>query len=62
VSLLTESGDMKDDLDLPKESGGAEDDITKQLKQLFADGKSVLVAVLSACGQEKIVAVKEISG
>ena len=61
VSLLTDSGDTKDDLDLPKDTEGAEDDIAKQIRQMFQDGKNILVSVISAVDQEKIVAVKEFS-
>ncbi len=58
VSLLTDSGDTKDDLDLPKDN---EDDVAKQVRQLFDDGRNIIVSVIAAMDQEKIVAVKEFS-
>jgi translation initiation factor 5A len=61
VSLLTDSGDTKDDLDLPQDTEGAEDEIAKQIRQMFQEGKNILVSVIAAVGQEKIVAVKEFS-
>lgn len=61
VSLLTDSGETKDDLDLPRDTEGNEDEIAKQVRTLFEDGKNVLVSVISAVGQEKIVAAKEIA-
>eukprot|EP00914_Ancora_sagittata_P020553 GHVO01040528.1.p1 GENE.GHVO01040528.1~~GHVO01040528.1.p1 ORF type:complete len:165 (+),score=27.87 GHVO01040528.1:30-524(+) len=61
VTLLTEGGDLKADLTLPSDSEGNPDDVAKQLQNLLADGKSVLATVVSACGTEKICAVKEIA-
>jgi translation elongation factor IF5A len=57
VSLLTESGDTKDDLKLPT-------DVTllEQLKQGFAEGKDLVVTVMSAMGEEQIAALKDIGG
>ena len=61
VSLLTESGDTKDDLDLPKDTEGAEDELAKQVRQMFEEGRNIMVSVIAAVDQEKIVAVKEFS-
>lgn len=61
VSLLFENGETKDDLSLPKDTEGNYDDVAKQIRTMFDSGKSVLVTVLSACGQEKIVAAKELN-
>ncbi|VWU53187.1 eukaryotic translation initiation factor 5A, putative, partial [Hepatocystis sp. ex Piliocolobus tephrosceles] len=61
VSLLNDNGETKDDLSLPKDTEGNFDDVAKQIRNLFDNGKSVLVSVLSACGQEKIIAAKELS-
>merc|ERR1711972_61997 len=63
VSLLLESGETKDDLNLPtfKAQGEpTEDDVKvqKEILESFEAGKTTIVAVLAACGQEKIVAVK----
>ena len=61
VSLLTDSGETKDDLDLPKDTDGNHDDVAKSIISLFADGKNISVSVICAVGQEKIVAAKESS-
>jgi len=61
VTLLMDSGETKDDLKLPTDSEGANDDVAKQIKELFEEGKQTLVTVLSACGQDKIVSAKELN-
>merc|ERR1712050_469097 len=63
VSLLLESGETKDDLNLPtfKAQGEPTEDDVKVQKEIlegFEAGKTTIVAVLAACGQEKIVCVK----
>lgn len=58
ISLLNASGEPKDDLNLPKDTEGNEDEIAKQIRDLFNDGKNLVVSVISAVGQEKIVACK----
>lgn len=59
LSVLLENGDTKDDLNLPKDT---EDDrtLTEKLAAAFDDGKSLLVTVLVAMEQEKVVDFKEI--
>merc|ERR1712224_1043479 len=60
VSLLLESGDTKDDLNLPTfvKQGEATDEDKKMVKGLLEamdkGEKTCIVAVLSACGEEKI--------
>ena len=61
VSLLTDSGETKDDLDLPKDTEGKEDESAALIRQMFNDGKALLVTVVGACGLEKIVGVKELT-
>jgi translation initiation factor 5A len=61
ISLLTDSGETKDDLDLPKDTDGKEDETAAQIRQMFNDGKSLLVTVVGACGVEKIMGVKELT-
>uniref|UniRef100_A0A1E1X1A0 Eukaryotic translation initiation factor 5A n=1 Tax=Amblyomma aureolatum TaxID=187763 RepID=A0A1E1X1A0_9ACAR len=61
VSLLNTDGTCKDDLQLPRDSDGSFDDVAKQIQALVAAGKEVLVTVLSAVGQEKIVQCKELA-
>merc|ERR1712139_440792 len=63
VSLLLESGETRDDLNLPTFVGQGEP--TEDDKKLVIDilkgmenGKTVVCAVLAACGEEKIVGCK----
>merc|ERR1712013_626329 len=64
VSLLLEDGTTKDDLNLPtfvKVGEPTEDDkkVSNDLVAAVEDGsKDVIVAVLQACGEEKIVGFK----
>ncbi|KAL6199156.1 hypothetical protein ACLB2K_028943 [Fragaria x ananassa] len=55
VSLLTENGNTKDDLRLP-----TDDALLTQLKDGFAEGKDLVVTVMSAMGEEQICALKDI--
>merc|ERR1711934_726982 len=58
VSLMEESGDTKDDLQLPS---GTDDSnkLAEDLKAAFDDGKDVIVTVLSAMNEEMIIAMRE---
>merc|ERR1711862_258374 len=63
VSLLNEDGTTKDDLNLPcfiAQGEPMEEDVKCQADILssFNEGKTTIVAVLSACGHEKLVGVK----
>merc|ERR1712014_335523 len=63
VSLLLEDGGTKDDLNLPcfnTQGEPTEDDakVQKEILDFFEAGKTTIVSVLSACGQEKLVSVK----
>uniref|UniRef100_A0A0E0KJ91 Translation initiation factor 5A C-terminal domain-containing protein n=1 Tax=Oryza punctata TaxID=4537 RepID=A0A0E0KJ91_ORYPU len=55
VSLLTESGGTKDDLRLPTDEA-----LLTQIKDGFAEGKDLIVTVMSAMGEEQICALKDI--
>ncbi|KAF0907150.1 hypothetical protein E2562_015673 [Oryza meyeriana var. granulata] len=55
VSLLTENGNTKDDLRLP-----TDDNLLGQIKAGFAEGKDLVVTVMSAMGEEQICALKDI--
>ncbi|RRT55962.1 hypothetical protein GW17_00020070 [Ensete ventricosum] len=55
VSLLTENGNTKDDLKLPTDEA-----LLTQLKDGFAEGKDLVVTVMSAMGEEQICALKDI--
>lgn len=59
VSLLTGDGTTKDDLDLPKTENGL-DEVGQQVQNDFNEGKTVIVTVIKACDQEKIVSAKTI--
>merc|ERR1719389_1470751 len=61
--LIPDSGDTKDDLNLPTfvAQGEPSDDDKKLVADILKaqdDGKTVICAVLDACGQEKIVGIK----
>ncbi|CEL99909.1 unnamed protein product [Vitrella brassicaformis CCMP3155] len=60
-TLLLESGDTKEDLKLPQ---GTDEDgkLAETIRDKVKEGKEVLVTVLSAVGQEKIVGYKEMTG
>merc|ERR1711964_382920 len=63
VSLLLESGETKDDLNLPTfvKIGEPTDDDKRLTTEILAaqdKGDDMMAIVLSACGQEKIIALK----
>ncbi|CAN1313884.1 Eukaryotic translation initiation factor 5A-4 [Linum perenne] len=55
VSLLTDNGNTKDDLKLPTDEA-----LLTQIKDGFAEGKDLVVSVMSAMGEEQINALKDI--
>ncbi|KAE8661433.1 Eukaryotic translation initiation factor 5A [Hibiscus syriacus] len=55
VSLLTESGNTKDDLRLP-----TEEPLLTQIKCGFGEGKDLIVTVMSSMGEEQICALKDV--
>ena len=54
VSLLTEDGVTKDDLNLPDDA-----ELAGQIRAEFDSGKNLIVSVLAAMGQEQIISFKE---
>ncbi|OAY79558.1 Eukaryotic translation initiation factor 5A-2 [Ananas comosus] len=70
VSLLTENGNTKDDLRLPTDDSLLTQQTNKrisldvailmQIKEGFAEGKDLVVSVMSAMGEEQICALKDI--
>eukprot|EP01015_Nassula_variabilis_P035324 TRINITY_DN8861_c0_g1_i1.p1 TRINITY_DN8861_c0_g1~~TRINITY_DN8861_c0_g1_i1.p1 ORF type:complete len:183 (-),score=76.23 TRINITY_DN8861_c0_g1_i1:131-679(-) len=56
VSVMDEKGGLKNDLKLDLDD---DNEITKKIKEAFADGKEVLVQVTSAMGEEHITAYRE---
>jgi len=59
ISLLTDSGDTKDDLNIPVGTDGQPEEVCNQIQSLFDDGKDVKIIVLVACGKEKVVEARE---
>ena len=58
VTLMSENGDIKEDLQLPTDEWLK--DVTDRIKEIFNDGKKeCLVTVVSAMDNEKIIAVRE---
>jgi translation initiation factor 5A len=58
VSLMSENGDIKEDLKLPEDEWLK--DVTEKIREIFEDGtKECTVTVLGALGTEKIIAVRE---
>ncbi|KAK6942295.1 Translation elongation factor, IF5A C-terminal [Dillenia turbinata] len=65
VSLLTENGNTKDDLRLPTDENLLSQVYHRKtlfefIKDGFADGKDLVVTVMSAMGEEQICALKDI--
>lgn len=58
MSLMNESGEMKEDLKLPEEEW-LKDVVTKAREILDEAKKECLVTVVSAMGQEKLISVRE---
>jgi len=57
VSLMSEDGDTREDLSLPKH----DDSLAKQIKDDFDAGKELLVTIMGAMNEEHVHAVKEAS-
>ena len=55
ITLMDESGETRDDLKLPT----FPDDLGPQIRAAFDDGKEISLSVLSACGIEQVIAMKE---
>jgi len=52
LSLMDDGGNTRDDLKVP------EGDIGEEIKSSMEDGKDILCTVLSACGEEAVIATK----
>eukprot|EP00923_Selenidium_pygospionis_P027523 GHVN01049596.1.p1 GENE.GHVN01049596.1~~GHVN01049596.1.p1 ORF type:complete len:163 (-),score=30.33 GHVN01049596.1:89-577(-) len=61
VTLLGENGVTRSDVRLPRDADGSHDDVAKQVLELQSKEKSIIVTLLGACGQEKIIAAKELT-
>lgn len=57
VALMSENGDTREDLTLPKGTEEAEK-LAEQIKQQFGDGQELVVTVLKAMGEEMINSIK----
>jgi len=55
VSLMTEEGDTKEDLQLPTYP----EELADEIREGFDEGKTLLLTVVTACGNEQIIACKE---
>lgn len=54
LSLMDDSSEQKDDVNLPPDDKLAED-----IKEAFDDGKELIVSVISAMGEEQVISFKE---
>merc|ERR1711997_948401 len=54
LSLMDDSGDTRDDLKCP----GEDTDVGKEVRDAIANEADILVTVLSACGEECVIATK----
>jgi len=54
LSLLTEGGEEKNDMNLPA-SNDDDAKLSNDIKKDFGEGKNVIVTVQSACGQAKVI-------
>jgi len=52
LSLMDDGGNTRDDLKLP------EADLGSEIKAAYDDGKDIMCTVLSACGEECVIATK----
>jgi len=52
LSLMDDGGEIRDDLKVP------ENEIGEEITRDFGDGKELLCTVLSACGEECVIATK----
>ena len=55
LSLMEDSGEMKDDVKIP------ENDTGKEIKTKFENGDTFMVTILKACGDELAVGWKAIT-
>ena len=54
LTLMDTNGEMKEDLTLPN------DDVGKDIRNRHEEGQEMMVTVLEAVGQERVVTVKQI--
>ena len=65
VSLLTDTGEMREDIKLPKFLNQAPPDaneVSERIEKLLGEEKDFLVIILCACGKEVIVDTKVMVG
>ena len=53
LSLMDEESNTREDLNLPED-----EELAKELKDLFADGKELVLIVVSAMGKEQVLSYK----
>lgn len=61
VSLLDDSSEMKEDLNLPTNTDGTEEEVSTQIRAMYDEGKDAKIVVLCACGQEKIIECRNLN-
>ncbi len=54
LTLIDDNNNTREDLDLPEDQ-----ELTENIKKLFASGESVLITVLSAIGKEQVIDCKK---
>jgi len=59
ISLLTDAGETKDDMNIPCGTDGQPEDVVDSIQSMYDDGKDVKIIVLMACGKEKIIEARE---
>merc|ERR1712113_1318225 len=52
LSLMDDGGDMREDLKVP------DGDVGEEIRSAISDGREILCTVLSACGEEAVIATK----
>ncbi|CAM9170333.1 unnamed protein product [Phaeothamnion confervicola] len=58
LSLMTDDGDTKEDLQLPDYPEG----LANEIRKAFEDGKGLIVTIMGAMGHEQVISFKEESG
>lgn len=55
ITLMNDSGEQKEDLKLP------DGDLGKEIKTKFENGDEIMVTVITAMGEEAVIALKNVS-
>ena len=60
LQMMTDDGDMKEDLQLPTYPEGLDDDLEKAIQAAEDEGKQVVVSVISAMDKEAVTSFKTV--